>query len=335
MSTQVAPSAETPAAGIPTVAFLGPRGTFTEQALQDFIAQGHLPPSTVTLPLESPGAALDAVRSGRADYACVALESSVDGPVVQTEDALTSGDPLQIFRETTVSVAFSVGVRPGVTLGGPHPIRTYTTHPVAQAQVRQWVAQHLPGAEFLPATSNGAAAQAVAEGRADVAIAPRRAVALYGLDEVAHSVADVPGAETRFVLVGRPCPPLPATGNDRTGIAFTLPNRPASLLSALTELSVRGVDLSRISSRPTRRGLGVYVFHVGVVGHIEDAAVAEALAGLRRTCEWVRFLGSWPRDAAHRLEAGAGSRPPEYSESLAWVASLREGGPAKDGAHRA
>lgn len=319
------------------VAFLGPRGTFTEQALQELITAGHVPAHTETVEAAAPGVALKMVREGQAEFACVALESSVDGPVAQTEDALVAGERLQIYHEVIVPVAFTIMVRPGIAR---EDVQTITTHPVAEAQVRQWIAENLPKAKFVPASSNGAAAQMVAEGKADAAAAPERACEIHNLDALANNVADVRGAHTRFVLVGKPGKPTARTGNDRTGVAFVLENQPSSLLDALTQLSARGVDMSRISSRPLRgdwcEGLegsaahsdlpmaGHYVFHVGIVGHIDDAAVAEALAGLHRVARHVRYLGSWAasEDVKNRHR---GSAPPEITESVAWVDRLKTG----------
>lgn len=334
------------------VAFLGPRGTFTEQALREFVAAGHVPAQAETVEVAAPGVALKMVREAEVDFACVALESSVDGPVAQTEDALVAGERLQIYREVIVPVVFTIMVQPGTA---PEDVRTITTHPVAEAQVRQWIAKNLPHAQFVPASSNGAAAEMVAAGKADAAAAPERARELHGLKALATNVADVPGAHTRFVLVGKPRKPVPRTGNDRTGVAFVLENRPSSLLDALAQLSTRGVDMSRISSRPLRgvwyapgdavedltedvaddssEGAdggsdlpmsGHYVFHVGVVGHIEDSAVAEALAGLHRTARHVRYLGSWPVSEVVE-NRHQGSAPPDFFESVAWVERLKNG----------
>lgn len=343
------------------VAYLGPEGTFTEQALRDMQEEGFVPTDAEAVPVTSPRAALDMVRAGDADYACVALESSVDGPVSQTEDALAYGEPLQIFHEVLVPVVFSILVRPGEgstgeggaaagadvgTAAGADAtaylsrISTFTTHPVAEAQVRNWIVENIPNARFIPASSNGAAAQAVAEGKADAAAAPARAGDIHHLRAVADGVADIQGAYTRFVLIGRPAKPTGRSGHDRTGVVLTLQNRPASLLDALAELSTRGVDMSRISSRPLRREdgtrMGMYLFHVDIVGHIADAAVAEALAGLYRSADSVRYLGSWPaadevmQPGAHdgsraRVNRHAGSAPPSYTASHQWIANLQEG----------
>ncbi|MBC2681459.1 prephenate dehydratase [Corynebacterium anserum] len=307
--------------GTPTVAFLGPRGTFTEQALHDLIAAGHLPVDCRSTPVHSPRIALDKVRAGEADYAVVALESVVDGPVAQTEDALANGSRLQVIRETLVPIVFSILVRPGTQL---QDIKTFTTHPVAEAQVRSWVRDHLHNVDFIPASSNAAAAQAVAEGKADAAAAPARAGELFALEALAEGVADMKGAFTRFVLVRQPGEIPARTGDDRTGVIFTLKNEPSSLMTALAELATRGVDMSRISSRPTHREGSPYSFHVGIVGHIEDDSVAEALAGLKRSTHELRFMGSWPRavlDADGRIPP-AGHTPPDYAESKEWVRQL-------------
>ncbi|RAV32533.1 prephenate dehydratase domain-containing protein, partial [Corynebacterium heidelbergense] len=141
-----------------TVAYLGPRGTFTEQALQEFVAAGQVPADARLVPVDSPGAALQAVRRGEAQLACVALENSVDGPVSQTFDALAQAmwEPeaggLRIIRERDVPVEFSIVVRPGTRR---EDVRTFVTHPVAMAQVRSWLSAELPGVPFVAATSNG------------------------------------------------------------------------------------------------------------------------------------------------------------------------------------
>lgn len=321
-------SMDSPAASLPAstcrVAFLGPRGTFTEEALYAMVRAGVIPGTRAevhgahgaetargmlsgvrvegflrgeqqaveALAVDSPRAALNAVREGRADYACVAMESAIDGPIAQTEDALVDGDPLVIIGEVMVPVEFSILVRPGTAVGS---VATLSTHPAAYAQVSRWLSAHMSGVEFIPASSNAAAAQAVAEGRVDAAAAPARAGEIHHLEPLATAVADVPGAYTRFVLVTTPGSIPARTGHDRTGVVFRLKNRPSSLVDALQELSIRGVDMFRISSRPTRVSLGTYVFHVGIVGHISDDAVAEALAGLYRRTEFLRFVGSWPR----------------------------------------
>lgn len=249
---------------------------------------------TTPLPVGSPKEALAAVRSGDADYACVAIENSVDGPVTATFDALADGSPVQIYREVDLPVSFSI-----LTRGkSAQEITTFSTHPVAYQQVRGWLEENLPGVEYVPAASNGAAAQAVARGEADAAAAPARAGEVFGLDALADNIADVEGATTRFVLVGPAGQPTARTGHDRTSVIFTLPNEPGSLVGALQEFAHRGVDLTRIESRPLRTVFGNYRFHADLIGHIDDQPVAEALRALWLRAEEVVFVGSWPSAAA-------------------------------------
>lgn len=261
-----------------TVAYLGPKGTFTEMAAL------RLMPDAELVPVGSPA---EAIAAGT-DFAVVAIENSVDGPVTPTFDALASDDTTQIYRETDIEVAFSVLRR------GDSGTKTFATHPVAWQQVKGWVGENLPGIKFVPASSNADAARMVAEGEADYAAAPARAAELYGLETVAQDIADVKGARTRFVVVGKRGKPTARTGNDRTSVAFTLPNEPGSLARALNEFALRGVDLTRIESRPTRINFGTYRFYADLKGHIDDIPVAEALRALYLHAEHMHFLGSWP-----------------------------------------
>ena len=294
-----------------TIAFLGPAGTFTEAAVHKFAA--HLP-QVETMPVGSPSEAVAAVRAGQAEYACVAIENSVDGAVTTTFDALVEAEPVQIYREVDIPVAFSIMTRPG-----KGDIRRLSTHPVAFQQIRGWVKNSLPEVEFVPASSNAAAAEAVARGDADAAAAPARAAEIFGLETIAQGVADVEGAATRFVLVGRPGRPTARTGQDRTSVIFTLPNEPGSLVGALQDLAYRGVDLSRIESRPTRETFGTYRFYVDLIGHIEDQPVAEALRALWLRTEVLLFLGSWP------AATPAGKPPRDLTAADDWVARARRG----------
>lgn len=304
------------------IAYLGPEGTFTEAALLQITAAGRIPgagPDEVRrLPIDSTAAALDAVRDGEADYACVPIENSIDGSVTPTLDSLAIGSPLQVFAETTLDVAFSIVVKPGRTTAD---VRTLAAFSVAAAQVRHWVATHLPDAELRPAYSNADAARQVAEGHADAAVTSPLAATHWGLAALADGVVDEPNACTRFLLVGPPGPPPARTGADRTAVVLRIDNAPGALLGALTEFGIRGIDLTRIESRPTRTALGTYVFFADCVGHIDDDAVAEALKALHRRCADVRYLGSWPTGSP------AGVLPPPAEEAARWLARLREGKP--------
>lgn len=300
-----------------TVAYLGPQGTFTEAAA--FL----LAPDAEFIPASSPADALARVSTRRADFAVVAIENSVDGPVTPTFDALAANEGLQIYAEIDLDVAFSIAVRPDFS-GIP---ATFTTHPVAWQQVQVWVSSNLPGVRFIPASSNADAARMVADGSVDVAAAPARAVELYGLRSLADGVADHKGARTRFVLVGSSGKPAQRTGNDRTSVVFTLPNEPGSLVRALNEFAVRGVDLTRIESRPTRSGFGTYRFFADLRGHIDDAPVAEAIRALYLHAEHLQFLGSWPAATPEVGDTGDDSRA-RLADADAFIRRLQTGDPA-------
>lgn len=295
------------------IAYLGPAGTFTEAAARALVD----PATCVLVPASTPAAAMELVRQGRAEGACVPIESSVEGPVPTTIDALATGTPLQVVAEAVLPVRFSVLVRPGTTVA---EVRTVRTHPHAAAQVHQWLAAELPAAVLTLSTSTAAAAEDVLAGRTDAAVATALVGERLRLATLAGDVADVRDAETRFVLVTSPCPPPPPTGHDRTSVVLRLANTPGSLVTAMAELALRGIDLTRIESRPTRTGLGTYRFYLDWAGHVTDPLVAEALAALYRRCEDVRFLGSWP---AASPDVGAAPRDPAGSRG--WVDGLGKG----------
>jgi len=316
------------------IAYLGPEGTFTEAALLQITAAGLVPAQGADalrrLPIDSTPAALDAVRDGAADYACVPIENSIDGSVMPTLDSLAIGSPLQVFAEITLDVAFSIVVKTGLEISpGTAEVRTVAAFPVAAAQVRQWLAAHLPSVELRPAYSNADAARQVADGQADAAVTSPLAATHWGLAVLADGVVDEPNARTRFVLVGPPGPPPARTGVDRTSVVLRIDNAPGALLAALAEFGIRGIDLTRIESRPTRTQLGTYLFFVDCVGHIDDDAVAEALKALHRRCADVRYLGSWPTGSP------ADVVPPPADEASRWLARLRAGKPGEAQTFRA
>ncbi|HEU5157352.1 MAG TPA: prephenate dehydratase [Streptosporangiaceae bacterium] len=308
-------------------AFLGPQGTFTEAALRTlpYAADGdYLPFSTVS-------AALDAVRQGDADVALVALENSVEGSVPTTLDELATGQPpLQIVDEVHLPVSFALLVRPGMALDD---VKTVASHPHAQPQCRRWLAAHVPDAEWRAATSNAEAAQHVADGHYDAALAGAFAAERYGLAVLASDIHDVPDAVTRFVVLRRPCAPPPPTGADKTTIvAFIADDHPGALLEILTEFAVRGVNLTFIQSRPTGDGLGRYLFWIDCEGHVSEARVGEALTGLRRVCTGVRFLGSYQRADAVRPRIRRGTRDEDFTAADTWLRTIRSGPPEPDAA---
>lgn len=305
--------------------FLGPEGTFAEQALRTVPAAGH---GTQT-PARSVPEALDAVRSGDADAALVPLENSIGGAVAVTLDELASGPPLMITREVLLPVAFVLATRSGIDLDA---IQSVAAHPQASAQCRGWLRAHLPDATVVDVLSNAAAAIHAAQGRQDAAICAPIGADRYGLTVLAAKIADHPDAVTRFALVTRPGPPPPPTGDDITSLAvYIAHDRVGALLAVLMELAVRGINLTRIESRPTGERLGRYVFFLDCTGHVAEVRLGETLQGLRRVCADVRFLGSYPR---HGLPGGDSDRPAaipaglsdaDFADAAAWLARVRAG----------
>lgn len=307
-------------------AYLGPEGTFCEAALRTLPAAE----AAERVPCVSVADALDAVRRGDTTAALVPLENSIEGSVAETLDELASGEPLlQIVREVLLPVSFALLCRPGTGLEG---IRSVTTMPHAEAQVRGWLRRMLPAARFVAASSTADGARAVAAGEADAAVAAPLAAERYRLQVLADDIADTPGAVTRFVLVSRPAPPPPPTGADRTTVvAFIADDHPGALLELITELSVRGVNLTRIESRPTGVGLGRYCFSIDAEGHIAYARVGEALAALRRVCADIRYLGSYPRADQLVPAERPGTADLDFTDAAAWLDRLRRGDPAPGG----
>lgn len=299
--------------------FLGPVGTFTEAALRT-LPQAD---DATLLPYASVAVALQAVRDGDADGAMVPLENSVEGSVATTLDELAAGTPLQIACEVLVPVAFSLLVRSGTTRAD---IRVVATHPHAEAQCRRWLRAELPDAQVALTTSTAEAARAVSAGSYDAAVAAPVAAEHYGLATLARDLQDNQGAVTRFVLVCRPGPPPAPSGADRTTLfAYIREDQPGALLQVLTEFAVRGINLSRIESRPTGDRLGRYFFSVDCDGHLADARVGEALSALHRACADVRVLGSYPRADARTTQIRAGTTDADFADAAGWLTSLRRG----------
>ena len=272
---------------VSTYAYLGPVGTFTEAALKKITTTTDL-----RTPYANVTAALDAVRSGDADFALVPIENSVEGVVARTLDELATGDPLVVAGEVTLPVTFAL-----MTKDGTSAITTIATHPHAEAQCRTYIAKHYPHAELVATASTAAAAQSLSRGEFDAAIASSAAAEHFSLTVIADNIGDNDGAVTRFVLVGKPGHIPAPTGHDRTSVALFIDiDHAGALLEILTVFADHNVNLTFIQSRPTGRELGHYHFIIDVEGHINDEAVGGSVAELREICDDIRFLGSYPRE---------------------------------------
>jgi prephenate dehydratase len=297
------------------IAYLGPSGSFSEAALRasNLFQAGGIDP----VPAKSVLHALDSVRNGEVTAALVPIENSIEGSVAITLDELASGKRLVIISEVVLPVEFSLLVRPGTKLSDIH---TISTHPHAQAQVRKWLSANLPDAEVIPSMSTSAAAAAlVGENPAfDAAIGQALNSEIYGLEILADHIGD------SSVIVALPGD-LPApSGADKTTLSvFQRENHPGGLLEILTEFSVRGINLTRLESRPTKKTLGDYYFSVDFEGHVNDLRVEEALMGLHRVCLDIRFLGSYPRHDGREPVLRAGVTDTDFETAQAWLDKLK------------
>jgi prephenate dehydratase len=305
---------------VPSIAYFGPEGTFTEQAALTFAR-----PADTLVPVKTVPLALAAVRAGDTDLACVPVENSVEGAVSATMDALAVDEPLVAVAEVVLPVRFSILVRPGLAAAD---VRTVASHPHALAQVQAWLEDNLGQAAQAAANSTAAAAVGVAAGEWDAAVTAPVAATHYALDILATGVADLEGAVTRFLVLRRPGE-LPApTGSDRTSIvAVAAAERTGVLAEMLTELALRDINLSRIESRPQKGRLGQYRFYLDFDGHVTEQRVGDALAALHRRCLQLRFLGSYPKaePSAAPVSTTPGHTDADYLAAAQWLSGVLGG----------
>ena len=301
-------------------AYLGPVGTFSEVALTQIskATDERIPFSNIT-------SALNAVRSGEVIGALVPIENSVEGFVARTLDELVEGDPLVIVAETTLPVRFALIAHPNASLNS---IETISTHPHAEAQCRTFIAEKLPHADVIAASSTAAAVESISKSQSKsiAAIGSVEAAKKYNLSVLAEDIGDNKEAITRFVLVTKPGNISNSTGHDRTSLAiFIGADHAGALLEILTEFAVRGVNLSFIQSRPTGKGLGSYHFLVDLEGHVSDSRVGDAMTGLKRICQDVQFLGSYERADKVKVDVTKSTSDKSFADSGDWLSKIRQG----------
>ena len=299
------------------VAFLGPAGTFTEQVMlrEPDLAAAQL------VPLRSMTDVLFAVQEGDADLGVVPIENAIEGTVNVTIDTLAFDVDLLIQREMVEPVQMNLLVRPGATSAD---VKQIVSIPVATAQCRTWLREHVPQAEFTAANSTAEAAEtcAASDDPTIAAIANVRAAEVYGLDVAATDIEDHPENETRFVVVARSGIPA-RTGHDKTSVVvFQRADRPGSLLAILQEFAARSINLTLLLSRPTKTTLGDYCFVLDLDGHVGDEVVADCLRTLRATQADVKFLGSYPA-AGEAGPARRGAVDAADREASTWLEDLR------------
>ncbi len=314
-----APSGPAPAsAGGPRrLGYLGPAGTFTEEALftQPDLRELEL------VKIHSIPDVLAATAAGEVDLGFVAIENAIEGSVNVTLDSLAFETDLRIEREVIIGVHLNLMALPGTKL---EDIKRVITIPIAMAQCRQYLAEHLPGVEKDDANSTAGAARLVAE-NADptvAAIAPARSAEVYGLDIIGAEVEDHPENATRFVVVGHDAIPAP-TGHDKTSVVvYQRADVPGSLLSILQEFAARNINLSKLESRTTKVALGDYCFLIDLEGHIADELVADCLRDIKSKHTDVKFLGSYPAASAHGPEVRRDADV-AWKKADAWIQDLR------------
>jgi len=302
---------------MPRVGFLGPHGTFAEEAL---LTQPDLAAQEL-YPLRSVRDVIVAVERGDALHGLVPIENSIEGTVTVTLDTLAFDTELLIEREIDLPVSLNLCARPGTRLDD---VTVVLSHPNPLGQCRVWLGRKLPDAATVATNSTAEAAEQVAaSARPGVAsIGPAFGARLHGLELLANEIEDHPENETRFVLVGRRIPE--PTGHDKTSIVcFQREDRPGSLLAILQEFAARSLNLTKLESRPTKRSLGDYCFFIDFEGHIADELVADCLRNLAAKQAEVKFLGSYPvagRGEVRERRAAAGEAWRTASE---WVEDLR------------
>jgi len=270
------------------VAYLGPAGTFSEQA-----ALGFFGSSMVQVPCASIDEVFRTTSAGAADFGVVPVENSTEGVVARSLDIFLT-TPLSIIGETSLFVRHNL-LRRTDTLDA---IEAVCAHPQALAQCHQWLANHLPQAERRPVSSNAEGARLAGKDATLAAIASERAANEYGLHVVAPAIQDDPHNRTRFVIVtDAQCHPQPrASGHDCTSLVVSVVNRPGAVHDMLVPLKVHGVSMTRLESRPARSGQWEYYFYIDIQGHPDQPEVAAALKELRAACAFFKLLGTYPID---------------------------------------
>lgn len=266
------------------VAYLGPEGSFTQAA-----ALKHFGGSVELQSVSTIANVFRAVETGYACYGVVPVENSTEGVVSHTLDRFISSS-LKINGEVTLPIHhYLLGKAESLD-----QVRQVYAHPQALAQCRQWLGDQLPQAKLIPLDSNSEAAKRVAEMDASAAaIAASTAAAIYGLDVLANNIEDESDNTTRFLVIGRQN--VGPSGVDKTALLVATKNKPGALQSLLTPLAQSGISMTRIESRPSRKGIWEYVFFIDIEGHIDDAPVAQALAKLEQESSMFRVLGSYPK----------------------------------------
>ena len=264
------------------VASLGPKGTFSEEAVVK-----HFGGQAPVVLCNSIDEVFRSVESGNIGYGMVPLENSTEGAVGRTLDLLLSS-PLKICGEVLLPVHQNLLAK-GNDIAA---VKRIFSHAQSLAQCNRWLAQNCPRAERVPVASNAEAAKMAQDDAGSAAIAGRAAAAYYGLSVLADNIEDEPNNTTRFVVISRQ--EVPPSGNDKTSLVMSTRNVPGAIHELLTPLANNRVSMTRLESRPSRTGLWEYVFYLDMEGHQNEAHVARALDEMRELAAFLKVLGSYP-----------------------------------------
>ncbi len=270
------------------VAYLGPAGTFSEQA-----ALAYFGSSIVCVPCASIDEVFRSAAGGAADFGVVPVENSTEGVVARSLDLFLT-TPLTIIGETSLFVRHNL-LRKIESLDA---IDAVCAHPQALAQCHAWLGDHLPQVERRPVASNAEGARLASLDASLAGLASERAASEYGLHVVAPAIQDDPHNRTRFAIVSHPeRHPLPhASGHDCTSLVVSVTNRPGAVHDMLVPLKVHGVSMTRLESRPARSGQWEYYFYIDIAGHPDEPHVVAALQELRGVCAFYKLPGTYPLD---------------------------------------
>jgi len=276
-----------------SIAYLGPKGSFTELAARKFMNEANV--QYVAKPTIRE--VFRSVEAGEVDMGIVPIENSIEGSVNTTLDILLD-TPLKIYGEVELRIDHCLLAGAGSTI---EDIRVVFSHPQAIAQCRSFLETVVPQAEVVEVNSTSRAAEIVKNLRGAAAIASEYTASIYGLDILARSIQDYHDNYTRFIILS--LKEHPPTGFDKTSLIFSVPNKPGALYKALEPFALKGVNLTKIESRPTRGKPWDYVFYMDMEGHRNDTHVREAISELEVRASFLKVLGSYPM--ARRMSESA------------------------------
>ena len=268
------------------IAYLGPPATYSEEAAEKY------DPEAQRIPFATNFAVADATRSGIADEGIVPIENSLEGSVPDTLDLLIQETALRIRWELVIPIEHCLLALPGTE---PDAIRAVYSHPNALGQCRRFLERRFPEAQAAASLSTVAAVEEMKRSSVPAAaIAPLRAAARYQVEVLAQGIQDQPNNVTRFVVLA--FEDHPYTGADKTSICFSFPeDKPGLLYEAMGVFALRGINLMKVESRPTKQSLGQYIFLMDLAGHREEPGVRDALDALEDRTSLFKVFGSYPR----------------------------------------